>query len=362
MKKTVSLLLSAIIVFSALSISACAVDGKHGDLNIMTYNVSGIPIFGDTQGSQRKLRGDARMAKIGELLCNESGCDLIGTQEDFNNHDALAAATPAFPYQTLTSGGLPLGDGLNVFSKYPIYNVTRTKWDSCYGVVSGSADRLAEKGILSCVVEIEEGVYIDFFVVHADAGVDSKSVEARADNFRQIADIINSREDDRAAIVIGDFNYKYERNLNDKFYENLVSAAGLTDCWTELCNGGDYSYDNGENWNPSLNESLDKVMFKNGSGIEFTPDSLEYIEFKDADGKTYTDHISTKVSISYTVTGETNAPSSLKTQEPIDEKQRTFDEFKAVINAVVLVFTNLHELFYLIGQGFDLIGDAIKGS
>ena len=356
-KKITAVLLTAALLVSGLCICAGAesAGAKGGTLNPLSYNVSGIPIFGDTQGTQRELKGEDRMHKIGEILSTESGCDIVGVQEDFNLHPYLAEAMTAFPYQTETSGGVPLGDGLNAFAAHPIYNVKRTAWEKCYGVLSGSADRLAEKGILSCVMEIEDGVFIDFYVIHTDAGIDVASVAARKDNFRQLTEMINSREEDRALIILGDFNSRYNRNQDDDLYNNLVKPVGLTDVWAELHNGGDYTYDNGENWNPTLNESIDKVMFKNGGGVEFEPQSLEYITFTNENGETYTDHISTKVSLSYKITGECKAPASLEAPKPADKTKMALAETAAIIKALVLVFTHIHELFYLLGQGIALI-------
>ena len=129
--------------------NAAGYETAAGTLNVLTFNVSGIPVIGDFQGTQRELRGNARMAKIGDLLNRDSGCDIIGTQEDFNHHDALAAAIPDFPFRTQSSGGAPLGDGLGVFSKNPIYNVKHTKWDTSYGILSGATDRLASASATS---------------------------------------------------------------------------------------------------------------------------------------------------------------------------------------------------------------------
>ncbi len=355
MKKFVALFLTALLLIVPLGVHASAAEPASGSLNVMTYNVSGIPVFGDTQGSQNAVTGDARMAKIGEALSRESGCEIIGTQEDFNHHDALAQAMPDYMYQSYSSGGIPLGDGLNLFSKYPLFNVERTSWEASYGVLSGSADRLAEKGILSCVVEIAEGLYIDLYVIHADAGIDSKSVDARKDNFRQLAEMINTRTEDRAVIVIGDYNSLYSRDLPDDLYTNLISAAGLTDCWAEICNNGDCTFDNGTDWNPSLNESYDRVLFKSGGGITLTAKSFEYQQFTDENGETYTDHIAAKASLFYEVTGVTTTPEKLETQAPIDQEQRQIDEFNAVINTLKLVFTSLPELVYLLKQGIDLL-------
>ena len=355
MKKILSVVLAVLMLAFSHGMGAYAEEPVTGSLNIMTYNVSGIPVLGDFQGTQRDLKGSARMAKIGEFLSNESGCELIGTQEDFNNHAALANAMPVYPYQSLSSGGAPLGDGLGIFSKFPLYNVKHTKWENSYGIVSGGTDRLAQKGILSAVIEIADGVYIDFYVLHADAGMDIKSVEARADNYRQLADMINSRTYDRAVIVEGDFNSTFDRNQADDLYNNLVKPAGLSDCWADLYNNGNCVYNNGTGWNPSFYETFDKVMFKSGGGVELAAGSLQYIQYTNEKGETYTDHIATKVCINYTVTGDTSTVEVLKTENPIDPVQRFIDEFTSVIKTLFLIFTNLDELIYLAGEGLDLL-------
>ena len=360
MKKFLSAVLALITLLSALAVPSFAEDGEPeeqtGTLSLLSYNVSGIPIFGDTQGTQRELKGKDRMHKIGEILSNESGCDIVCVQEDFNLHGYLAESMEeAFPHQTFTSGGLPLGDGLNVFSAFPIYNVMRIPWLTVYGVLSGSADRLAEKGILTTVVELEEGVYIDLYVIHTDAGIDFASVNARRDNFRQLKTLIQNRTEERAAIIIGDYNTKYIRNQSDDVYANLIEPLGLTDVWAELYNNGDVTYEDGKDWDPSLPESIDKVMFLNGGGVEFSPENLEYIEFTNDKGETYTDHVSTKAVLNYKVTGPCPKPLTLELNLPIDPNTLAKDTAKAVFKAIGLIFTHLYELFYLIGQGFQLM-------
>lgn len=359
MKKLLSVLL-ALFTAVLLIVPAFAEDEggepESRTLSLLSYNVSGIPIFGDTQGTQRELKGKDRMHKIGEILSERSGCDVVAAQEDFNLHGYLAESMrEAFPFQTHTSGWLPLGDGLSVFSAHPIFNVERTPWLSAYGVLSGSMDRLAEKGILYCVMELEEGVYVDLYVIHTDAGIDIASVNARRDNFRQLARLIEDRDTGRAVIIIGDFNTKYIRNQKDDVYTNLIKPAGLTDVWAELYNNGDVTYDDGEGWEPAMSESIDKVMFRNGGGVEFTPEDLEYIEFKNAKGETYTDHVSTKAVLSYKVTGECPKPDKLELHVPLEPYVLVTGTIKAVFKAIGLIFTHVYELVYLIGQGFQLL-------
>ena len=119
------------------------------------------------------------------------------------------------------------------------------------------------------MVEIAEGVYIDFYVLHADAGGDPQSTAARIDNYRQLTEHINTRPHDRAVIVVGDFNARIPPSFETDMLNNLIFPAGLSDSWVELCNNGVYSTE------PQFEEyevfeSIDKVMYKNGGGVEFT--------------------------------------------------------------------------------------------
>ena len=113
-KTTLLLFLCVISVF--FGIPTYAEGEEAAELSIISANVSGLPSFlskydRDVQASQKTL---------GEML-NKSGYDIICIQEDFGYHDTLAATMTDYPYQTYTSGGVPVGDGLNVFSKYRLY-------------------------------------------------------------------------------------------------------------------------------------------------------------------------------------------------------------------------------------------------
>lgn len=345
MKKMISAVLTLAMLAAIPWAGVHAAENESGEFSVMTFNVAGIPVLGDFQGTQREVRGNARMAKIGEVLTNESGCDIIGTQEDFNHHAALAGAMlQAYPYQTQTSGGVPLGDGLSVFSRYPVYNVAHTQWNQSYGVLSSGTDRLARKGILACVVEIGEGLYIDLYVLHADASNDEQSARARADNYRQLADMIRTREQQRAVIVMGDFNSTFDRIGTEDLYANLVEPAGLKDCWAEIYNNGDCSYDGGAGWHPSFYETYDKIMFKSGGGVELSAQSFGYFRAEDGNGKMYSDHDAARACLRYEITGETSVPGTLQTEEPLDRTQRLFDEMAAVVKTLLLIAVSWGEL------------------
>ncbi len=348
LKKTLCVVLCLTMLYGALQITVAAGEQEENVLRLLTYNVSGIPLMGTFQGTA-KSSGNQKSAGIGALL-NGLDVDIIGVQEDFNYHKGLAENMPAFPYQTVTSGGIPAGDGLNFFAKKPLYNVTRTAWESTYGVLSGSTDRLAQKGFIYTVAEIAEGVYIDLYVLHADAGVDFKSVEARADNFRQMARHINARTQDRAVVAIGDFNFMYARCLVDDLYGNLIKPTGLKDLWIELRNDGRYEYGDGAGWNPTLWDSLDRILYKNGGGVEFTPQAFEYLTLTDENGKTHTDHIAISGALSYKIVNPPQNAEELTTEAPMDPWVMFWKQFKATVKMLFLVVFSLPELFYLFDQ------------
>lgn len=342
-KKLFALCFACVMVLCTVPFMASAQVPEGGTLKVMAYNVSGLPIIGSLQGSSGFVRGGEKAQRIGRLL-NTMDIDIIGVQEDFNYHDSLAGAMTAFPYQSFTSGGVPLGDGLNVFSKLPVYNIARTTWKQRFGILSGASDELTKKGFMSTVVEIAEGVYIDVYVLHADAGRDPLSIVARTDNYRQLAADINARTVDRAVIVMGDFNTAISRDLEDDIYGNLMEPAGLLDAWVELHNGGDYFYDGGENWNPVIEESIDKVLYKNGGGVTFTPETLEHVNVTDAEGNAYADHHATIASLSYTVTDA--VPNTQELVEPQAlGKQEFFSRYLSRLGeALKLIFSDLKNL------------------
>ena len=103
------------------------------------------------------------------------------------------------------SGSIPGGDGLNVFTKsMPIYNEKRVTWDKLFGdLVEG--DTLTPKGIIYTVIEIADGVYVDFYNIHADAFDTEGSRKARESNYKQLMAMVeeNSAKNNRPVIITG---------------------------------------------------------------------------------------------------------------------------------------------------------------
>ena len=236
MKKAICLILAALLLFSCASLVS-AKEKTTNTLKMLAYNVSGIPLVGDFQGSKFTTTND-RAAKLGALL-NGTDVDFISVEEDFNGHKYLAEKMTNYPFRSFTSGGVAQGQGLNVFSVHKLYNIDRVKWNFEYGTVSGSCDALSNKGFLYSLMELAPGVYVNVITVHCDAGYEPLSVKARSTNFKQLAKYINEHlNDGRALIVQGDFNFKFKRALKDDLVKNLLEPTGLKDVWLEVYGGG----------------------------------------------------------------------------------------------------------------------------
>ncbi|MBQ6119117.1 MAG: hypothetical protein IJK98_07785 [Clostridia bacterium] len=349
-------LLSVLLCLSLLLPTAVAARAEEtaGTLKMVAYNVSGIPLVGDFQGTTVTATND-RAAKIGRLL-NGVDVDFIGTEEDFNGHRYLAAEMTNYPHRSYTSGGLAQGQGLNVFSAHPLYNVTRVKWNVEYGTLSGSMDALSNKGFIYCLMELLPGVFVHVINVHMDAGYEILSVMARADNFRQLAAFINENcADGRALIVQGDFNFKFKRQLKDDLVGNLLTPTGLKDVWAEVYNNGitdpaDPAYD----WE-AAGDDLDRILYRSGEDLSLTPVAKTVPDLTGENGERYTDHNPMLTEFAYTVTGALPAPETLAA--PVAENaallalREMLWTFARLLQAMLGVF----ELPYLAYQGVDML-------
>ena len=98
-----------------------------GSFNTLSFNVAGLPAIlngNDVPGDKTN-----NTARIGQLF-TQYDIDLIHVQEDFNYHATLYA-NDNHTYRTATSGGVPIGSGLNSLSNFPYTDFERVKWDEC---------------------------------------------------------------------------------------------------------------------------------------------------------------------------------------------------------------------------------------
>ncbi len=314
-------------------------------LRAVNFNVAGLP-FGFLSGENVIANQNA----AGEYL-SQNSFDIVAVQEDFGYHKHLVESMGGFRYMTNHTGGIPGGDGLNIFTKnMPVYNETRISWNEACGILSDGSDELTPKGFVYTVIDAGNGIYVDFYNLHADAYGGEGSVAARTSQFKQLAEFIKARssENDRPVIVTGDFNNHMHSHEDDgALYKTLYLECGLKDAWIEYHNNGDYF--NMYNWHisglPAWGnwDSVERFMYKSGGGVDVVVSDFRYVEVCDDDGKVISDHSSAECDFTFIKTadfiGNTQELETIKTSG-----NTFFNRFIWIFKALIMIFSDLGNL------------------
>ncbi|KAI1351914.1 endonuclease/Exonuclease/phosphatase [Xylaria sp. FL0043] len=258
-----------------------------GSFNVLSMNVAGLPAIlnsNDVPGDKATNAG-----LIGSKFA-ALGYDLIHVQEDFNYHAYLYAAD-THPYRTATSGGVPFGSGLNTLANYDWIDYTRVKWDTCSD--ASEFDCLTPKGFTFMRLKLSDGVYVDAYNLHADAGTEDGDLEARASNLQQVADYISTWSTGNAVVVFGDTNSRYTR-VGD-IVPSFITQNELTDAQVELILGGVAPTVENLCSNPSTTnecETVDKIFYRGSPLLDLTATywAYESNKFLQPDGNILSDH------------------------------------------------------------------------
>lgn len=304
MKQLLSLLLCGTLCFLCLCGAAAEDDADAGTLKIVNLNVDGLPIPSFMTSENRDpLTCSAKLpAKL-----NEMDADIIAVQEDFNFHFFHKYGID-LPYKTLHAGGIPFGDGLNFFSRYPLYNVAREPWDEAYGILDSSSDALTPKGFLCASMQIAEGVFIDVYDLHADADDGEGDIAARVSEFRQLLQNVETYSKDHAVLIIGDTNARFLQ-VQSELKKQFIDEAGFKEVWIELENGGRYTLTPEDEARFQAQyaswwgywDSAEKVFYRDGGGVSFEALSHEYVWLYDDAGERLADHAAEIVELRYAI-------------------------------------------------------------
>ncbi|KAL4779546.1 Endonuclease/exonuclease/phosphatase [Aspergillus varians] len=143
-----------------------SIAAQSGAFTILSFNIAGIPSSLDPNVPGNKTEN---IQLIGQRLASHD-YDVIHVQEDFDYNEALYEAD-SHPHRTEPSGRVPFGSGLNTLSNFPWVGFERVTWDACASSDGdGGMDCLTPKGFTVMRVRLGEGVYVDFYNLHADAG------------------------------------------------------------------------------------------------------------------------------------------------------------------------------------------------
>ncbi|MEH0448615.1 MULTISPECIES: jacalin-like lectin [unclassified Streptomyces] len=276
--------------FVATATPAAAADPASGSFSTLTYNVAGLPAILSSASTPR----DTSTTAIGQRI---APYDIVHVEEDFNYHSYLYAADTAHAYRTPTSGGAGIGSGLNTLSKLPYDadDFERVRWNSCQ---VDSGDCLTPKGFTFIRERLAEGVYVDFYNLHTNAGTNDGDLASRADNLAQLTAFIKTHSAGNAVVVMGDTNTRYTRS-GDTIAE-FAAAGGLTDAWVKLVRGGTppakgsdaLVCDQTGPTVPNTCEVVDKVLYRGSALVTLNATSYnnEHAGFLTADGLMLSDH------------------------------------------------------------------------
>lgn len=314
-------------------------------LKAANFNVAGLSF------SAFELGNIAANQKVSGKYLSENDFDIVAVQEDFGYHKQLVKSMSGFEYMTNHTGDVPGGDGLSIYTKnMPIYNETRVPWNEACGILSDGSDELTPKGFVYTVIDIGNGIYVDFYNLHADAYGGKGSIAARASQFKQLAEFIQERsaENNRPVIVTGDFNYYIHTHEGDgSLYKTLYQQCGLKDAWIEYHNNGDYF--NLYEWHmtklPAWGnwDSVERFMYKSGGGVDVVVSDFRYTEVCDDNGKVVSDHSSAECDFTFIKTSDfVENTQELQTVKP--SKNDFAHRFMWFLTALFKVFSDIGNL------------------
>ncbi|KAL4822067.1 Endonuclease/exonuclease/phosphatase [Aspergillus spinulosporus] len=261
-----------------LSLVPSALAATTGSFNILSFNVAGLPEIlnnNDVPGDKTE-----NTEIIGERFA-EYGYDIIHVQEDFNYHAALYS-TDTHPYRTSTSGGVPFGSGLNTLSNYDWIDFERVKWDTCSD--ASGFDCWTPKGFTVMRVKLDDGVYVDCYNLHADAGSEEEDVSARSANLQQVSDYISTNSIGNAVLVYGDTNARYTSSGEN--IRTFETQNGMVNPWVELVLDGVEPTEGTDAVvceNPTTTqtcETVDKIFYRGSPALTLQATSWAYEDEK----------------------------------------------------------------------------------
>ena len=258
---------------------ACGSDLATGSFDALTYNVAGLP-----QGLS-KSDPENNTPQISPLL---NTYDLVLVQEDFSYHSELLSRA-SFPFRSEPKEGFTafVNDGLNRLAEFSWVDFERVQWVECFGDANtGSGDCLAEKGFTWARMEPSEGVFIDIYNHHADAGGGPEDMAAREAGYTQLIEFIKTKSVGRAVIVAGDTNLHRTKPVDLALIDKLVEQVQVVDSCLDLgCPDED---------------RIDRFFYRSSDDLELTPSNWRVAdEFVDPDGNALSDHKAVNVTFDW---------------------------------------------------------------
>ena len=126
-------------------------------------------------------------------------------------------------------------------------------------------------------LRLAEGVELDLYNSHLEAGGGEADQEARAVHVEQLVESMTTESEGRAVLFLADTNLHRSDPTDLPLLERLEEEAGLSDACEEVgCSEPDH---------------IDRLMFREAAGLSLEP--LEWtneLDFFDSDGVPLSDH------------------------------------------------------------------------
>jgi endonuclease/exonuclease/phosphatase family metal-dependent hydrolase len=266
---------------AAVPVSDGAEPPAHtGELTVLTYNVAGLP---------EGVSGSHPERNTPQISPRLNAYGLVLVQEDFWYHEVLIKDLehPYLSEPWLTPPQInDIGDGLNLFSRWPFTGYEHHAWGSCNGEAECGADCLATKGFSFASLTLAEGAEVHVYNLHGEAGGCPEDAPLRKAGMKLLGDTIGERSKGKAVIVGGDFNLHEDDATDYGVLTDLLEQAGLTDACRALA---------------CTRPKIDRVLFRSGGGVTFTAKAWAIPEgFVDAEsGENLSDHQPVAATLSY---------------------------------------------------------------
>lgn len=250
---------------------------KAGTIDLLTYNVAGLPGLVSPSDPGRNL------PLVSPLL---NAYDLVVAQEDFAYHAELVAqAEHRFQVEPKPAETAFVGNGLATLSNFPLESAVHIAWETCNGYLTDLSDCLSEKGFSVSRVHLSQDVSADVYNIHADAGDDPDDVGARRNEYQQLAHYVRAHSEGRPVVLAGDTNIDGSVQEDRAVLDRFLRDTGLADTCEQV---------------PCDVERLDRVFVRSSSHVElraihWTEDS----RFVDDEGRQLSDHPAVAVKIAW---------------------------------------------------------------
>ena len=234
----------------AMSISAVSAEAADLTLNVLTYNVAGLPPLVQSLKDEPELDPLVHIPQIPpHLLSTEY--DVVALQEAFVHaddsgepyddidstgvgtyfYDTLTANTASPQFSQVQAADAVMGEsavasGLGRLSNSMYTGYLRNKWDRLEGF-----DAESDKGYSFARHHFTGVGEIDIYNWHSNAGGNSNpdGQAARKENVEELIKAINTNSPGRAVIIMGDSN-----NLYPRTYDTIRRLLGLEEAPAEI--------------------------------------------------------------------------------------------------------------------------------